>query len=220
MAVQGKRYMPTREGEFVAWAKTILRACTEHQHEWGLAPDLMTQFTQLMTEADNAYRANSNKILKNRLSVIAKNDTFRALRQFLRTFLYTLLGNLAVSNESLTAMGVRPRVHPAKFPTPVPDEAPETAAVVGQNHEVTVYVSQPRFGRPVESLKKPHYYGFLLKYKIEGEAEWKQIISTKLHHTLIFEQDDRGKFLLIQAAWVNPRIQNGVWSEEKRELIN
>ncbi|MDR1957720.1 MAG: hypothetical protein LBQ54_01510 [Planctomycetaceae bacterium] len=89
-----------------------------------------------------------------------------------------------------------------------------------QHHEVTVYVSTRLHGHPTEYLKDGKFYGFLLKYKIEGEPEWQQAVSTRLHHTLIFGEEEEGKDVLLQAAWVNPRIQNGPWSEEVRELVN
>jgi hypothetical protein len=43
---------------------------------------------------------------------------------------------------------------------------------------------------------------------------------TRLHYTLIFTDAEEGKHIRIQGAWINPRIQNGPWSEEVRELIN
>jgi hypothetical protein len=44
------------------------------------------------------------------------------------------------------------------------------------------------------------FYGFLFKYKIEGEPEWQQVVSTRLHHTLIFGEEEEGKYVLLQAA--------------------
>jgi hypothetical protein len=37
---------------------------------------------------------------------------------------------------------------------------------------------------------------------------------------LIFTDAEEGKHIRLQGAWINPRIQNGPWSEEVRELIN
>jgi hypothetical protein len=57
-------------------------------------------------------------------------------------------------------------------------------------------------------------------FQIDGETQWQTIVSTKLHYTLIFTDAEEGKYIRLQAAWVTPRIQNGPWSEEVRELIN
>jgi hypothetical protein len=59
-----------------------------------------------------------------------------------------------------------------------------------------------------------------LKYLIDGENQWQSIVSTRLHYTLIFTDAEEGKYIRIQGAWVNPRMQNGPWSEEVRELVN
>jgi hypothetical protein len=101
-----------------------------------------------------------------------------------------------------------------------PTEAPVLTAVVGQHHDVTTYVSTLQHGHPTEYLKDGKYAGFILKYLMDGETQWQSIISTKLHYTLIFTDAEEEKYIRLQAAWVNPRIQNGPWSEEVRELIN
>jgi hypothetical protein len=58
--------------------------CSQHQQEWNLNAEIMTQFTQLVSDADNAYRANLNKESKNHLTATAKNTAFLSLRLFLR----------------------------------------------------------------------------------------------------------------------------------------
>jgi hypothetical protein len=41
-----------------------------------------------------------------------------------------------------------------------------------------------------------------------------QIINSPLHYMLIFTDAEEGKYIRLQAAWINPRIQNCPWSEE------
>jgi hypothetical protein len=59
----------------------------------------------------------------------------------------------------------------------------------------------------------------MLRYKIEGDADYRTVISTRLHHTLFFEQIDEGKRISLSAAWVNPRLEPGPWCEEMAEVI-
>ncbi|MDR3196242.1 MAG: hypothetical protein LBU34_00095, partial [Planctomycetaceae bacterium] len=120
----------------------------------------------------------------------------------------------------IVSMGLRPRKHVAHQPIPVPNEAPVLSAIVGQHHDVTLYVSTLQHGHPTEFLKDGKYAGFVLKYLVDGETQWQTLISTQLHYTLIFSDADEGKHIRLEAAWVNPRMQNGPWSEEVRELIN
>ncbi|MDR3197402.1 MAG: hypothetical protein LBU34_05980 [Planctomycetaceae bacterium] len=64
------------------------------------------------------------------------------------------------------------------------------------------------------------YGSFLLRYKFDGESEWKTPVSTKLRHTLIFTEEEVGKRIIMQAAWVNTRMLPGHWSDEVWEIIN
>jgi hypothetical protein len=213
-------YMPRKDGEFVAWAKTIFYDCHENAEEWEIAPEVIAQFSDLVDLADEAFQVNSDKERRNKASVSAKDAAFLNLKQFLHAFVNTLEGNLAVPDEAITAMGLRPRHPHAHQPIPVPDEAPVLTAIVGQHHDVTTYVSTLQHGHPTEFLTNGKYAGFILKYLVDGETQWQTVVSTRLHYTLIFTDAEEGKHIRLQAAWVNPRIQNGPWSEEVRELIN
>jgi hypothetical protein len=217
---RNNRYMPAKDGEFISWASTIFNDCSQHSSEWQLDMTLIHQFDSLLSEAKTAFDVNSNKELKNKSTVSLKNASFLALKQFLSAYTNTLEGNLSVPDEALTAMGLRPRHPHSHQPLPVPTDVPVLTAVVGQHHDVIVYASTLQHGHPTAHLKDGKYAGFLLRYKLEGSEQWQSLISTKLHHTLIFNDGDEGKHLFMQAAWVNPRMQNGPWSEEVKELVN
>jgi hypothetical protein len=213
-------YMPRKDGDFIAWAKTIYHDCHEYAEQWEIPSEVIAQLSDLVDLADEAFQTNSDKERKNKASVSAKDAAFLSLKQFLQAFINTLEGNLAVPDEAITAMGLRPRHPHAHLPDPVPTEAPVLTVIVGQHHDVTAYVSTLQKGHPSEFLAKGKYAGFILKYLVDGEIQWQSIISTRLHYTLIFTDAEEGKHIKLQAAWVNPRMQNGPWSEEVRELIN
>jgi hypothetical protein len=213
-------YMPRKDAEFIAWAKTIDRDCTENSGIWQLDPTLLHQFNDLVVTANAAYENNADKELRNRATVKAKDAAFAALKLFLSTYVNTLEGNTNIPDEAIVSMGLRPRHPHAHQPIPVPTEAPILTAVVGQHHDTTVYVSTLQHGHPTEFLKDGKYAGFVLKYLVEGETQWQTVVSTRLHYTLIFTDAEEGKHIRLQGAWINPRIQNGPWSEEVRELIN
>jgi hypothetical protein len=212
--------MPIKDAEFIAWAKTIYRDCSENAPTWDLDQNLLDQFYELLSDATTAYENNADKELRNRASVKIKDAAFSALKSFLSTYVNTLEGNTNSPDEAIESMGLRPRHPHAHQPIPIPTEAPVLTAVVGQHHDVTVYVSTLQHGHPTERLKDGKYAGFVLKYLVEGETQWQTVVSTKLHYILIFTDAEEGKHIRIQAAWINPRIQSGPWSEEVRELIN
>jgi hypothetical protein len=213
-------YMPRKDSDFLAWARTIYHDSSENAEAWDIAPAVIAQLSDLVEDADETFRTNTDKERKSKATVTAKDAAFLALKQFLRTFVNALEGNPSVPDEALTGMGLRPRHPHAHQPIPAPTDAPVLTAVVGQHHDVTVYVSTLQHGQPTEFLKNGKYAGFILKYLVNNETQWHSVVSTQLHHTLIFTDDDEGKYIRLQAAWVNPRIQNGPWSEEVRELIN
>ncbi|MDR0337675.1 MAG: hypothetical protein LBI18_11350, partial [Planctomycetaceae bacterium] len=62
-------YMPVKDAEFIAWAKTIYRDCSENAPTWQLDPTLLNQFNDLVVTANSAYENNADKELRNRASV-------------------------------------------------------------------------------------------------------------------------------------------------------
>ncbi|MDR2114841.1 MAG: hypothetical protein LBP87_00510 [Planctomycetaceae bacterium] len=218
--INRKRYMPTKDGEFVAWARTIYKDCSENAAIWELDRTQITQFLDLLNTAETAFQANSHLDLRNKVSVIAKNTALLNLKQFLRTFTKLLEGNLKIPDNAIKSMGLRPRQQAAHQPIPIPDDVPVLTAVVGQHHELTVYASTLQHGHPTDHVQTGKYAGFILKYRIEDDPQWQIVLSTKLHHQLLFTETEKRKNIILQAAWLNPRMQNGPWSEEIKELIN
>jgi hypothetical protein len=212
--------MKRKDAEFIAWAETIHRTCTENASMWNLDMMLLNQFSMLYGVAETKYHLNTNKDLQNRVTVNAKDAAFAALKSFLSAYINVLEGNLTIPDEALSDMALRPR-HPGSHqPIGIPTVAPVLLVIVGQHHDVTTYVSTPQHGHPTEYLKDGKYAGFILKYLIEGETEWQTVISTQLHHLLIFTDAEEGKHITLKAAWVNPRMQNGPWSDALTEFIN
>jgi hypothetical protein len=213
-------YMPTKDGNFIAWAKTIYRDCAENATTWQLDQILLTQFNELLEVAESCYSSNSDKELRNRATVKAKDGAFTELKHFLAMYVNTLEGNTNITDEMIESMGLRPRHPHSHKPIPAPTEAPVLTAIVGQHHDVTLYISTLQHGHPTQHIKDGKFAGFMLKYKIDNDTQWETVIATQLHYTLFFKDEDEGKHVFLKAAWVNPRMQNGPWSEEVRELIN
>jgi hypothetical protein len=214
------RTQPVKDGEFIAWASNIDAQCTTYQSQWQLPAASVQKLNLLTANAKTAYLANVNPELANHLTASNKKVAFLNLKNFLSLFVKSLVANDAVSESDLEAMGLPSRIHHFKQPDPVPTEAPTMTVVVGQHHDVTVYVSVLQHGHPSEYLSKKDYYGFVIRYRKEGETEWHEEHSTRLHITLMFDSEDAGKHLKLTSAWVNPRIQHGPWSDEDTVLIN
>ncbi|MDR0609757.1 MAG: hypothetical protein LBG58_06580 [Planctomycetaceae bacterium] len=214
-----KPYMPTKDADFLAWAKTIYKYCEDNVMEWQLDMTLLGRFGVLLDTADDKFRKNSDKSTKNRESVLEKNAAFAALKAFLQLYTNLLEGNENIPDQSIEEMGLHPRHRSAPHPHPVPTENPVLVALTLHHYEVDTYASTLQHGHPTEFLSDETYGGYMLRYKLEGDTEWKTVISTKLHYTLVFTEEEVGKRITLQAAWVNTRMQPGPWSDEVFEII-
>jgi hypothetical protein len=212
--------MPSKDAEFIAWAKNVSAQCVANQATWHLDANAVYTCESLTLNADAAYAANANPETSNHLTATNKKESFKALKSFLGIFVMSLVSNLNIPNSELVAMGLPSREHHAHEPLPRPTVAPNIYAVTGQHYVVTVYVEIPQHGHPSSYLTQHGFHGFVLRYRKDGESEWREVHSTRLHTTLTFEEADEAKHLFLSAAWINPRLERGPWSDEIRVLIN
>jgi hypothetical protein len=214
------RTIPKPDAAFLAFAKNILLQTQANAAAWNIAAAQAQELQELVDAADAAYEANQNLQTKNRNSTKLKQTSFADLKHFLSMFIGALKYNAAVSSEQLQAMGLPPREHHFHEPLPVPTETPELLVRAGVHGEITAYVDTPSFGRPDHAISRHEYHGFVLRWKFQDADGWQMQTSTRLHITLLFENEDTAKTLVLQAAWVNPRMQHGPWSKETTALVN
>jgi hypothetical protein len=90
---------------------------------------------------------------------------------------------------------------------------------VRQHDEITVYVARPEHDQPTQGVKPTKYHSFKLRWRYEGETADRFELSTRLHYTLRFDREDETKRVILSAAWINPRLEAGPWSEDISEVI-
>jgi hypothetical protein len=205
------------DAQFLGQANLINEQCHEHG-EWNIEPARLTTYDAVLAHANTAFAANSNEATKNAITSAAKKVAFGELKHFLGPFIDYLEVNTNVPDEAIAYMGLRSRQHHAHQPLPRPAEAP-VISVRRQHDELTVYIARPEHDHPTAGVAPTQYHSFVIRYKIEGDADEKMVISTRLHYTLFFERADEGKRVTLSAAWVNPRLEPGPWSEEISEVI-
>jgi hypothetical protein len=206
------------DAQFVAFAGVINEQSTTHSAEWQLDPMQVSELQMLVSNANTTYADNINPSTKNHLTAVAKKYAFGALKNFLGTYINFLEGNLHVPDAALEVMGLRPRVRHASQPIDRPTDQP-VIHVKRQHDELTVYVSRAEDNHPTSTVGPFNFYGFKIRHRFEDETENKTVISTRLHHTLFFERADEGRRVIISAAFVNPRLQEGPWSDDISEII-
>lgn len=211
-------FLEKPDGQFIASANTIKDQCTQHAGEWQIDQERLNTLTVLTTNANTAYNANSDRATRNHITATNKKAAFAELKHFLSLFINYLEGNLSVPDEALAIMGLRSREHHAHQPYDRPDETPATK-VVRQHDEMTLYVSRAVQGQPTQSTTRPGYRGFKIRWRFEDETVYRTDISTRLHYTLHFDRQDEGRRVVIAVAWVNPRLEEGPWSEDIVEVV-
>ena len=206
------------DGEFISFANTIKTQCTAHTAVWGLDTERLSKVSLLIDNATDAYNINSDTATSNRVTTTHKNATFEALKPELRLFADYLLGNPDVPDEALEIMELRTRKHSAHQPLPRPTEAP-VVEVVRRHGEMTVFVSIAEHGHPTQSATRSVYHGFKLRWRFEDETMYRIVDSTRLQYTLHFDEADETKRIIMSAAWMNPRLEAGPWSEDISEVV-
>jgi hypothetical protein len=216
MSTESKLKLP--DAQFIAYANTINDQCMTHLTEWKLDQTRLAELVTLTTNANGAYKANLDQATCNQITSTNKKTAFGELKHFLGVFIDYLEGNLSVPDSALEIMGLRPRTHPAYQPVGRPEEAP-VLEIVKQHDEITVYVSRGELGHPTQSTTRPKYRGFKLRWRFVGETAYRIEISTRLHHTIHLDREDETKRIELSAAWVNPRLEEGPWSEDIVEVV-
>ncbi|MDR0750582.1 MAG: hypothetical protein LBF62_13580 [Tannerellaceae bacterium] len=206
------------DGKVLAYITDACTQCTEHATEWKIEPERLAELTARTEAAQKAYEANLNRSLRNHITTVAKDNALRELKLFFSLFTNYLIGNTAVPDEALAAMNIRPRIRPARYPLPVPAETPLLSVAI-QHGEIAVYAVRSDMGQPAGGVQHKPYHGFKIRWKFDGEEAWRIELSTRLKHILCFEAKDEGRRITLSIAWVNPRLQEGPWSNPVSQVI-
>jgi hypothetical protein len=205
--------------QFLAHATTINKICRANATAYGLDPTGILTFDTLLSTAKSAYEANIDAATKNATTSVAKKAAFAGLKNFLGMYINALEGNAKVPDSDIALMDLRPRHPQGHHPLPPPADK-LVMSLDAQDDELTVYVARPEHDQPTSTVAPERHFGFILRYKMEGDADYKTVVSSRLHHTLYFEHADEGKRLFLSAAWVNRRMEPGPWSKEISQVIN
>ncbi|MDR1191312.1 MAG: hypothetical protein LBK60_06585 [Verrucomicrobiales bacterium] len=214
------RYIPRIPGKLIPYAKNIAERCRANLPRWHINPDTLADLERLIAAADKAYAANLPKSTRNSVSVIRKNSTFRALQPALSAFINFLLSkDSGVPDTDLLGMGIRPRQRVHRSPLPAPAEAPLLVSRITAHLTISVTVSVPQLGHPTEFLAPPAYRATHLQYKLADEPEWENVFMPRKRHALRFKDHALGRRCFIRAAWLNPRLEAGPWSDIKSVIV-
>jgi hypothetical protein len=209
-----------KDSEWIAWLWALYTAVSKNKTAWGIPDALLQQLSILANAARSAYNENSNPGTKNHATAAAKDEAFERVKEFLVTFLPSLIANDKIGNEELEAIGLHTRRVVRASALSRPPHAPELEVIAGKQHELDAYASIPRLGQSTSRLKEHEEYALFLRYKREDETTWSEKYSSRMHVRLVFGEEHVGKSVTVTAAWVNPRFEHGPWSAQVTAIIN
>ncbi|MDR1146902.1 MAG: hypothetical protein LBK71_12330 [Verrucomicrobiales bacterium] len=214
------RYIPRVPGKLIPYAKSIAETCRANLPRWHLNPATLADLEKLVAAADEAYNDNLTKSTRNQISVIRKNSAIRALQLALSPFINFLLSNdSGVSDGELASMGIRPRHRVHHGPLPPPAEAPLLVPRLIAHLTVGLNVSVPQLGHPTEFLAPPACRAAHVQYKFDGAAEWENLLISRKQHALRLADHALGQRCHFRAAWLNPRLEAGPWSDVRSLIV-
>jgi hypothetical protein len=214
-------YIPTNDGIFLTWVKTLFAYVAEHAALWGLLPDSWAHITPLITDYETAYnkaqdpnRGKADTALKNSTRNVLKKN----VRQFVKGFLEY---NPAVTDDDRERMGLP--VHDTKpTPVPAPDSIPVPLAKTPFAGVVELHVTDSASER---KAKPAGVHGFETCWAVldTPPTDWTQLarssFSTRTPLRLSFSGNERGKTLYFALRWENNRGVKGPWTDIMSAVI-
>jgi hypothetical protein len=214
--------LPDEPHALLGYSRLIENTASANQKsdQWNLDTQRLAALKAANDHLDATLKANDQPETKNHFTVIAKNEAVAALKTILRGFINYLIGKTdKITDENLRQMGIPPRHHTRHEPLPPPAEAPVVVIRTGHNHDADLYFFDNQAGHPTQYLANPNYYAVLLKHRLKDEKECQQLTVTRKHLTLHFDPAAAGKELEVTAAWLNPRLEPGPWSDLEAAII-
>jgi hypothetical protein len=216
------RNLPLQPHALLGYSRLIENTARANSasEKWNLDQQRLADLKAANDRLEAALKANDQPESKNHFTVIAKDEAVSALKVILRGFINYLIGKTdRITDENLKQMGIPPRHHVKHEPLPPPAEAPVVVVHTGHNHDADLYFFDNQAGHPTKYLADPNYYAVFLRHRFKGEGEWQQKTVTRKHLTLHFGEAAAGKELEVSAAWLNPKLEPGPWSDVESAII-
>jgi hypothetical protein len=200
---------PRKPAELLGLSRGVEAECRKNQatDKWDLNARLLLGLTA------------ANDALAEAIAAVQK-AAFDALNRLFEEFIEYLHSNRKVPDTAFPLMGIRPRAHGNHEPLPVPEAAPALELQTGQHGQINAIATLPTGGQPAHKMAPRKYHAVLFEYRVKGEGNPQQESVTRKSHVFRFPDGATGKVFEIRAAWQNPRLQAGPWSDWVSALIN
>ncbi|MDR0338120.1 MAG: hypothetical protein LBI18_13625 [Planctomycetaceae bacterium] len=214
-------YIPRADEKFLEWAANLIDYAIAAKTRFHIADDVLVGVRNLENTFANALHK-ANLPNRGKTDVLLKNEARNILKQTLRQFVKSyLIYNPLVSNEDKINMGL-PLHNIKPSPIPPPTTYPETEVDLSVIRQVHILIHE--HGKLKQ--KKPYgVHGWELRWEIldtppQSINEIRNSeFSTKGHHSLFFDENQRGKMIYFCVRWENNNGKKGPWSEIHNTVI-
>ena len=225
----GYSYFPTGHLKFNEWFIGLGTWITTNYTGAG-SPVWQSEFGELANAYSDAYNAWLNKPTRDKVKVEALKFAEAALLRFLRATVvpYMIADTVNVSDDTLAALGIRPRSYSHHSPIPAPQISPAINVLTGQNHDAKVVVFEPLDGGAIKYLvSSKGIKGCRVDWRLAttpesaevAESIWESTYLTRMKHQFVFPSEMAGKRIEFRAAFTNPRLEIGPWSDVVSAII-
>jgi hypothetical protein len=129
-------FPPTSDSKWVEWTQSFLAAVTPNPQGVQLTPAQVAELNTAFLAFQSALATSNAPTTRTRPAVAAKNQARADLRGIAGHLVATVRSNLAISNEQLLELGIKPRTQ--RQPVPPPAFAPDIDIVSVNGNRVTI----------------------------------------------------------------------------------
>ncbi|MDR0598691.1 MAG: hypothetical protein LBG84_01225 [Treponema sp.] len=214
-----KDYLPHGDSEFLEWVKNLYAYCLANYSRFQI-PSPQAALGGLLGDFETAWEAflapNHGHVDTTR-----KNETKAALEKAVRSYCMAwILHNPNVTPQDRTAMNI-PLYDHTRTPHGEPDTRPEFAVEVVDIRRLKLVIRD--FGTTRVAIPEGFdgavvHWGFFAAPPASPDMLPRSELTTTAHHSLIFDEEDRGKTVYIALRWQR-RGKKGPWSEVAAALV-
>jgi hypothetical protein len=215
-----KSYLPHAIKTFREWVITFFSVLTNIYSQLSINP---TAFQQLQTdkqEWDTADAAAENPLTATKAVMHERARVMGVFSKQIRAFVSEyLLHNHLLTPQQREELGLLPE-NPASPEAP-PQKAPRVDFVTNVHGQVTAHCQgeETRWGMEAGAHGFEWRWAILAAPPARHEELTHSEFSTRAHHTMVFDLDQRGQRIYSAFRWENQKGEKGPWSDVFETII-
>jgi hypothetical protein len=213
-------YLPHAVKAFRAWVNRFFTVLTSIYSQLGISAAAFQQLQQDRLEWDQADAAAENPATATKAAIHERARALRAFMKLIRVFVSEyLLHNHLLTPQQREDLGLSPENPPS--PDPAPEKPPRADLITNIHGQVTAHCQgeETRWGMEAGAHGFEWRWAILTAPPTRHDELNHSEFSTRAHHTMTFELDQRGLKLYSAFRWENQKGEKGPWSDVFETII-